>query len=149
LGVARHSLLPVLDAGRRHHAQRMSAERAQLVRDLAALRGPVLSESPELLALAGLRPYMIDPFALRVVTLRRRDVFDDVERKLDSRYFSAVVLMYDPESRGGRGWYTNMDFGWPITSNILANYELATVKAGLRVYRPKAPAPAPPPAPMD
>ncbi len=50
--------------------------------------------------------------------------------------------MCDPESRGGRGWYTNMDLGWPIVSRILANYELDRVTAGLRVYRPKAADPA-------
>jgi hypothetical protein len=149
LGVARHSLLPVTDAGRRAYAQRMSAERDELVRELAATGGPVFSESPELLVMAGTRPYMIDPFALRVVTLRRPDVLHDVLRKLDARFFPAVVLMYDPDSSGGRGWYTNMDLGWPIVSGILDNYDLAAVKGGFRLYRPKAPSAASPAAPMD
>jgi hypothetical protein len=141
LGVARHSLLPVTDTPRRQHAQRMAAERSALVRELSALDGPVFSESPELPVMAGRRPQVLDPFALRVVTLTRQDVLLDVLGKLEGRRFAAVVLMYDPDSPGGRGWYTNMDLGWPIVSGILANYDLAAVKGGFRVYRPKAPAP--------
>jgi hypothetical protein len=138
-GIARQSLQPVSDPARRDRARRMSAERIDLVRDLAALRGPVFSESPELLVMGGRRPFMIDPFALRVVTLKRPDVLGDVVGKLQARSFPAVVLMYDPDSAAGRGWYTNMDLGWPITSAILDNYELAGLKAGFRVYRPRTP----------
>lgn len=136
-GIARHSLLPVSDAARRQDARRSSIERAALVRDLAAFDGPVFSESPELLVVAGLRPYVLDPFALRVVTTRRPDVLEDVVRKLESRFFPAVVLMYDPGRAEGRGWYTNVNLGWPITASILDNYELAAFKAGFRVYRAK------------
>jgi hypothetical protein len=107
------------------------------VRELAAARGPVLSESPELLALAGVRPYLLDPFTLRVLSLRRPELLRQLQQELDARRFSAVVLMYDPESVAGRGWYTNVDFGWPIMSSILANYTFTEVKAGLRVYHPR------------
>jgi hypothetical protein len=143
LAAARQSLQPVTDGALRQRAERVDAERSELVRSLASGGGTVLSESPELLVLAGRRPYMIDPFALRVVTLHRPDVGLDVTTKLDARYFSSVVLMYDPETKSGRGWYTNVDLGWPIVSRILANYELERVTAGLRVYRPKAADPAP------
>jgi len=142
LAAARQSLHPVTGAGRLRHAREISAERNELVRELAAARGPVLSESPELLALAGVRPYLLDPFTLRVLSLRRPDLLRRLQQELDARRFSAVVLMYDPESPAGRGWYTNVDFGWPITSRILANYQFAEERAGLRVYRPRASAPA-------
>ena len=138
LAAARQSLHPVLDQELRHQAWQASAGRDEVIRVLASIDGPILSESPELLIMAGRRPYMLDPFALRIVARKRPDVFADVEGKLHSRFFSAVVLMHDPETRSGRGWYTNMDFGWPITSRILDNYELAELKPGLRVYRPKA-----------
>jgi hypothetical protein len=143
LVTARQSLRPVLNDALRQQAWRRAHERSELVRALASAAGPVLSESPELLVLAGRRPYVIDPFALRVVTLRRPDVGLDVTNKLDARYFSSVLLMYDPGSRSGRGFYTNGDLGWPIASRILADYELVRVTAGLRVYRPKAADPSP------
>jgi hypothetical protein len=148
LAAARQSMQPVMNRSLRQHAWQLSAERAELARELASGLGPVLSESPELPVLAGLRPYMIDPFALRVVTLRRPDVLRDVMQQLDTKRFSSVVLMYDPDSVRGRGWYTNMDFGWPIVSKILANYDFAKATAGLRVYVPRRPTPVQPgPAP--
>jgi hypothetical protein len=143
LAAARQSVNPVWSGELRQHAVRLSAERAELARAVAAIGGPVLSESPETLLAAGVRPYLLDPFALRVVTLERSDVLDDVRRRLDARFFPAVVLEFDPESARGRGWYTNLDLGWPIVSRVLANYELESVMAGLRVYKPKRSAPAP------
>ena len=137
VAAARQSLAPVMNEALRQRAWQVSAEREDLVREMTARRAPVLSESPELLALAGVRPYLLDPFTLRVLSIRRPDLLRHLQQNLDARQFSRVVLMYDPESPAGRGWYTNVDFGWPIVSRILANYELAEVKAGLRVYRPK------------
>jgi hypothetical protein len=142
LAAARQSLMPVTDAALRQRARQLSAERDGLVREMTAFGAPVLSESPEVLALGGVRPYLLDPFTLRVLSVRRPDLLGPLYRDLDARRFARVVLMYDPQSPAGRGWYTNVDFGWPILSRILANYEFAGVRAGLRVYRPKAGPPA-------
>jgi len=138
LAAARQSVMPVASPDLRQHARRMAAERGGLVRQLADLGAPVLSESPELLVLGGVRPYLLDPFTLRVLSVRRPDLMAPLHGDLDARRFERVVLMYDPESQAGRGWYTNVDFGWPLMSRILANYEFAEVQAGLRVYHPKA-----------
>jgi hypothetical protein len=84
-----------------------------------------------------MRPYIIDPFALRVVALRRPDVLQDLRRRLEAQSFSAVLLDYDPDTARARGFYTNLDLGWPVVSTILANYERASVQGGVQVYRPK------------
>jgi hypothetical protein len=147
LAAARQSLQPVMNEGLRQRSWQVSAERAALVRDIASVGDPVLSESPELPTLAGTRAYLLDPFTLRVVSLRRPDILRDVQQKLAARRFSAVILMYDPETAAGRGWYTNMDFGWPIMSAILENYRFSRETAGLRVYCPRTvpqPSPGPP-----
>jgi hypothetical protein len=138
LAAARQSLKPVTDGALRQRAWQVSVERADLVRELTAVGSPVLSESPELTVLGGMRPYLLDPFTLRVLSIRRPDALRQLHEQIDARHFERVVLMYDPESEAGRGWYTNVDFGWPVISRILANYEFAGEKAGLRVYRPKA-----------
>jgi hypothetical protein len=137
LAAARQSLMPVTDTALRQHAWQMAAERDSLVREMTALGAPVLSESPELLVLGGARPYLLDPFTLRVLSIRRPDLLTRLERDLDEQRFARVVLMYDPGSAAGRGWYTNVDFGWPLVSRILANYAFTGERAGLRVYRPK------------
>jgi hypothetical protein len=143
LAAARQSARAVWDHDLRDQARQLSAERASLAATLASAESPVLSESPELLIAARQRPYLLDPFALRVVTLRRPDVLRDVTSKLDARFFSRVVLMFDPESPGGKGWYTNMDLGWPIVSRILANYEPVSATGGFRVYGPRGTTRAP------
>jgi hypothetical protein len=138
LAAARQSLMPVASPALRQQAWQKAAERESLIQQLAALEAPVLSESPELLVLGRVRPYLLDPFTLRVLSIRRPDLMAPLHGDLDARRFERVVLMYDPESPAGRGWYTNIDFGWPLMSRILANYEFAEVQAGLRVYRPVA-----------
>ena len=74
LGAARQSLAPVTDTALRQRAWQTSAERDGLVREMTAFRDPVLAESPELLALGGVRPYLLDPFTLRVLSIRRPDL---------------------------------------------------------------------------
>jgi hypothetical protein len=138
LVAARQSLRPVMTEELRLRGVELSGERAALVRDLAAAPGPVLSEAPELLALAGARPYLLDPFMLRVLSIHRPELLGQLHRDLDTRRFSRVILMFDPDGRRGRGWYANVDFGEPVMSRILANYEFAEVRAGFRVYRPRA-----------
>ena len=137
LAAARQSLQPVIAEDLRERARSHAVERAALVRELAAAPGPVLSESPDVLVLGGSRPYLLDPFMLRVLSVQRPELLVRLNGDLESRRFARVVLMFDPERPAGRGWYTNMDFGWPVMSRILANYEFAETRAGLRVYRPK------------
>jgi hypothetical protein len=149
LAAARQSLRPVTTEDLRVRAGQLAAEREALVREIADTPGPVLSESPELLVLAGCRPYLLDPFMLRVLAIRRPELLHRLDRDLDARRFSRVILMFDPDGRRGRGWYENVDFGWPVMSSILANYEFSEVRAGLRVYRPRARAPQRPSVALD
>jgi hypothetical protein len=131
------TLRPLLAGDRAQRDRQQWAERSDLIRSLAASDGPIFSESPELAVLAGVRPYLVDPFALRVVTLRRPDVLKDVLEKLGAQHFSEVLLDYDPETARGRGFYTSLDLGWPVVSSILANYERVSVQGGIQVYRPR------------
>jgi hypothetical protein len=85
--------------------------------------GPVFAESPLWPVLAGQRAYVIDPFALRVVTAARPDVLADVVAKLDARAFDKVILEQDPATRTGEAWYAYLHLGRPILARILADYE--------------------------
>jgi len=143
LGSAASCLKPLWDRQLRERTWRLHGEREALVEALRSSPGPVLSESPEVLIMAGQRPLVMDPFSLRVVTRRRADVLADLASRLDGRVFTHVILTVDPESPRGRGWYANSNLGWPVVSRILANYEPAGVTAGLRLYAPRARAPEP------
>ena len=149
LVAARQSLKTVLAQDLRQRAVELSGERAALVRELAADPGLVLSESPEVLALAGSRPYLLDPFMLRVLSVHRPELLRQLHGDIEDRRFSRIVLMLDPDGRHGRGWYANVNFGRSVMSRILAHYEFAEARAGLRIYRPKARAPGPPVSALD
>ena len=144
LVAARQTLRPVTTQDFRQHTRQRAVERVALVREMAAASGPVLSEAPEVLVLGGSSPYLLDPFMLRVLAIRRPELLHQLYRDLDMRRFPHVILMLDPDGRHGRGWYANVDFGQPIMSRIRENYEFSHVKAGLRIYRPKAVVPPPP-----
>jgi heme exporter protein D len=146
---ARQSLRPVMTEELRQRTMEFTGARAALVRDLAAAPGPVLSEAPELLAVTGSRPYLLDPFMLRVLSVHRPELLGQLNRDLETRRFFRVILMFDPDSRRGRGWYTNVDFGPSVMPRILANYELAEVRAGFHVYRPRTREPERPSMVLD
>jgi hypothetical protein len=82
--------------------------------------------------------YMLDPFALRVIVKSRSDIAQDLGAKIDRRLFSMVILQVDPTSTAGRGYYENVNFGWPITQKILEHYRLESHPFGdVYLYVPR------------
>jgi hypothetical protein len=57
--------------------------------------------------------------------------------KLSRKEFSTVVLQLDPHSTEGEWWYGE-NFGSGFVQAVEANYDLAGVWAGNRVYLPRA-----------
>jgi hypothetical protein len=128
------------------------AVRNDVARFVGAASTPVLAESSLWQVLAGQQAYLLDPFALRVVMMSRRDIARDLEQKIDAHYFSSVIFQVDPTTPQGRGYYEHVNFGWPITARILEQYRFDSRPAhDVWIYVPKtAPAPhaeplAPPP----
>lgn len=116
------------------------AVRQQVVDLVAKAASPVLSESALWPVLAGQQPFVLDPFALRVVMISRLDIARDFESKIEARFFSSVILQVDPTSVRGRGYYEHVHFGWPMTTRILANYRFHSHPAeDVWIYLPKAP----------
>jgi hypothetical protein len=117
---------------------RSDAAVRRVVEHIASARSPVLSESPLWPLLAGQRPFVLDPFALRVVMMSRPDIARDLEARLDARYFSSVILQTDPTSVRGRGLYENLHFGPAVASRIVANYRFDSHPASdVWIYVPK------------
>ncbi len=107
---------------------------------LAPPQAPVLAESSLWEVLAGRQAYLLDPFALRVVMSTHPEVRRDLESKIDAHYFSSVIFQVDPTSAEGRGYYEHVNFGWPITARILAQYRFdRQLASDVWVYVPRAP----------
>jgi hypothetical protein len=111
--------------------------RTAIVERYRACGTPVLAESPLVPVLAGDRPVVLDPFALRVAAFARPEIRDDLVRRIAAREFSCVLLEYDPATARGEGWYRNVDFGWTVIETVLREYEFAGFAGGRRVYVPK------------
>src|SRR5262249_29583808 len=115
-----------------------AAMRNEIARFVGAAPTPVLAESSLWEVLAGHQAYLLDPFALRVVMLKRNDIARDLEQKIDTHYFSSVIFQVDPTTPQGRGYYEHVNFGWPITARILGQYRFDRQMAhDVFVYVPK------------
>ena len=120
-------------------ANRTSAATRQQIVDLVAhAPAPVLAESALWPVLAAQQPFLLDPFALRVVMMSRPDIARDLEARIDARAFPMVIFQVDPTSTKGRGYYEHVNFGWPITARILAKYRFESRPASdVWIYVPK------------
>jgi hypothetical protein len=115
-------------------------------RVLAAVHGaPLLSEDALLPLLRGERPYLLDPFMLRVVAERDPLLARPLAASLRAGAFPAVVLLHDPFAPEAAAWYGRVHLGPMIAEAIRARYAVA-LRAGryvLLVPRPLAPGSAP------
>jgi hypothetical protein len=102
----------------------------ETLRAVEDVSGPLLSEHPLLPILAGERPYMLDPFMLRVTRERDSRVTTDLWRNLETRKFGAVILL--TSIFGDR-----RHFGPGFHSKLAENYELVRDDLGFRIYRPR------------
>jgi hypothetical protein len=100
---------------------------------------PVLAENPVLPVLAGQRPYLMDPFMLRVLWERNRTFGQPILEGLRNHDFCAVVLfMRDPRTSEGRAWYEKEHFGPGFLAALNSNYQLAAILDGQFIYLPGA-----------
>jgi hypothetical protein len=98
---------------------------------------PILAENPTVPVLAGQRPYVTDPFMLRVVGQHVPGFGEPLLEKLRSQAFGGVVLfMRDPRTDEGRAWYEEEHFGPGFLSALNENYRLASVLNGQFIYLP-------------
>jgi hypothetical protein len=116
------------------NARTISAERQALITAVDRFTVPVLSESAVYPVIAGRRPLIADPFALRNVVSRRPDIAADLLSKIDQRFFHFVVLEHDPETPEGVGFYKGLHFGTPIIARITANYRFEKQIGTARIY---------------
>ena len=114
------------------------ATRRAIVDMVAHAGGPVLAESALWPVLAGQQAFLLDPFALRVVFESRPDIYQDLTARVDAHAFPMVIFQVDPTTLRGRGYYEHVNFGWPVTERILANYRLSSHPASdVYVYVPR------------
>lgn len=60
----------------------------------------------------------------RVLNQRNPHFADQLWKMLHQKKFSEVVLDFDPDSRMGKKFYRQMDFGTGFSRDLLYNYKL-------------------------
>jgi hypothetical protein len=134
---ARHVGAELVDADVWDAATRRREAGQEVIAAVDHFKGPVLSESAVLPVIAGHRPYLLDAFALRVVALSRPQIGADLDTKLARQYFKYVILLHDPASQAGSGFYRHVHFGWPIVARILEHYRWDRTIGPYRLYVPR------------
>ena len=115
------------------------ADREALIQAVGRFKSPVFSESAVYPVMTGVRPYVADPFALKVIVSERPDILADLLSKLDRRFFPFVVLEHDPDSPEGAGLYAGLHLGPAVIARVKANYRLDRAIGSSRVYIPRLP----------
>lgn len=87
---------------------------------------PLLAENPWVPILKNERPYMLDCFMFRLTSRKNPAIADDLLKKLENRYFRAVVLDTDPITPWGADHLRSIKFCPGFAETLLKNYNLTT-----------------------
>jgi hypothetical protein len=99
--------------------------------------GPVLSENPWYPILKHERPYMLDPFMLRIISRKNPAIAQDLSKKLEEHFFRAVILQNDPQTEAGKYQLNEVHFGQGFAEKLLESYKLGSRQGMLLLYHPK------------
>lgn len=94
----------------------------------------VLSENPMLPILANKRPYILDPFMIRLMIANSTSIRDTVFECIDRKRFSAIVFTRDPLTEVG--WYSRTHFGYDFVRRVIHNYEKRISRNPYVIYLP-------------
>ena len=106
----------------------------QLVSLVKDSEGVVLSENTVLPVYSGQKPYLLDPFMLRLVMQQDAEIRASVISDITSRKFSAIIFMRDPHN--DTDWYSEVHFGDAFMNKVFENYKEAERLGTYVVYRP-------------
>ena len=96
----------------------------------------VLSEDPYVPVSLGRTPLVLDAWALLRLGREHPEWTEDLARRIESREFDKIVLVYPITFRA---WYSELHFGDTIASAIRRSYELDREADGYHVYIPGQP----------
>jgi hypothetical protein len=105
---------------------------------------PILAQNPLVPIAAGQRPYLIDPFMIRLIAERTPALAEPLWHDFQTQRFAAVVLETDPRTERARALYRSAILGERFLQEMDRNYEIAGAVGTRTVYLPRRPAPANP-----
>lgn len=100
-------------------------------------REQLLSQDPMVPLLLGARPFLMDPFMLRLSRLHDPRITADLWSRLERHDFTAIVLMVDPTSPEGIARLRDRHFGPGFARHLAAHYALQGRYGMYYLYRPQ------------
>ena len=97
--------------------------------------GILLSEDPLLPVFANKKPYMLDPFMLRLVMQNDAAIRTMVVTRIINKKYSAIVFVKDPLEN--KDWYSDLHFGETFMINVLGNYKESVRMGEYVIYQPR------------
>jgi len=107
-------------------------EITNLIRDA---KGKVISEDPFNIVMAGKSPYILDPFMLRIITNKHKQIGLKFLNNIKNKYFSKIIFINDPLLNQER--YSVTHFGRINTNAILKYYREEKRIGYYIIYSPK------------
>jgi hypothetical protein len=137
------------------HIEPVGRPTRDTIQTLASKLGPenknILSENPLVPLLMGQRPFVLDAFSLRLLAQKSPVVHEDFTRKIENRFFEAIVLldwsgapldrleaaMEKHSSLGVDRFYGEVHFPPGFLDLMKKHYALSFVERPFVIYKPK------------
>jgi len=107
----------------------------QLIELVMQQEGIVLSEDPLLPVFVNEKPYLLDPFMLRLAMQNDEAIHASVVSDINSRKYSAIIFIKDPVVK--KDWYSDIHFGKDFVANVLDNYQETRRVGEYVIYQPR------------
>ncbi|QPJ63619.1 MAG: glycosyltransferase family 39 protein [Candidatus Nitronauta litoralis] len=149
------TLLPGVDSVSNHFKQNgrpTFQDIGGIIKKLPATAGPVLSENPLIPILMGHKPYLLDAYSLRVLSIKFPEISQNLFNKLEKKQFRAVILtnwspiskefpfesMAQKKSLSGKAFYENINFPERFLSSLKKNYTLDEIVYPYYIFIPRS-----------
>ncbi|MGB7934976.1 MAG: hypothetical protein WCH04_22705 [Gammaproteobacteria bacterium] len=107
----------------------------QLTEFVMQQEGTLLSEDPLLPIFSNKKPYLLDPFMLRLVMQNDVAIRATVVKEIRSKKYSAIIFVKDPLDN--TAWYSDTHFGETFTINVLEHYQETARMGQYVIYAPR------------
>jgi hypothetical protein len=94
----------------------------------------IISEDPALPVFYDNKPYLLDPFMLRLAMKKDAEIRASVINDISSQRYGAIVFIKDPAD--DPDWYADVHFVNAFMSNVFQHYQQSEKVDGYVIYRP-------------
>jgi len=107
----------------------------EIVEIVKGSKASILVEDPLLTIIAGKKPYLLDPFMMRLMIAKDQSIKSAVFNFIDEKKIPKIIFKNDPKINSR--WYSAWHFGDAFIQKVLDNYEEEKRIKNFFIYLPK------------